>query len=206
MAAKRRCPVCDVQVNFENLAGHMAHVHPREEATLPLEAKGRREAARRRSVPMSRAQRRAILYGTVGVIVIVLAIVLGPYLLPTAGGTIHLEPTSYDFGDIAQAPVSTTFRLHNLGTSNLLLKGVSTSCMCTSARVSYGGTTSPAFGYHDNPAGWSLSLPPGTEASLVVAYDPTVHPELGHYVREVYILSSDPEHREATVEIHATEV
>ena len=107
-------------------------------------------------------------------------------LTPASGGRIHLEPTVYDFGDVGQDVVST-------------------SCMCTTARVVYGGTVSPIFGYHSNPA-WSLSLPPDAEARLEVFYDPTVHPELGHYVRQIYVGSSDPEQREAILEIHVREV
>jgi len=102
--------------------------------------------------------------------------------------------------------VSTTFRLHNQGAVPLRIEGASTSCMCTTARITYGGQMSPTYGFHANPGGWSLSLPPGAEALLEVFYDPQAHPELGPFAREVYVLSSDPNLREATVGIRGMEV
>lgn len=206
MAAKRACPVCRVSVNVENLEGHLARVHPRTRVGVELNPEERWEIRRAHRASGSQHSRRIFVVGTL----VLMGFLLAAYVVSTfavrAGGTIHLDPTSYDFGDIGQTSVSTTFRIHNLGTSPLVLEGVSTSCMCTTARVVYAGLASPTFGYHDNPAGWSLALPPSAEANLEVFYDPTVHPELGHFEREVYILSSDPAHREAFVQIHVYEV
>lgn len=206
MVAERQvCPRCHARVNAGNLASHVARVHPRDRVEVPAEALRRADGPRGHRAPMSRGQRRALLGGVGVVLGIVVAALALPAFLTPVGGTIHLEPTSYDFGNIGQDTVSTTFRLHNRGTTTLALQGVSTSCMCTTARVVFQGRVSPTFGNHGNPA-WSLAMPPGTEALVDVFYDPTVHPELGHFVREVYILSSDPALREASVQIHATEV
>lgn len=207
MAPKTKCPICAVSVSVENLETHLAKVHPRESVRIDLPGEERRAIRRPHRTPMTRSGRRlSIVLAVValGLGVLVWAASLPPS--PIAGGTIHVEPASYDFGPIGQDVVTTAFRIHNRGDSRLVLQGASTSCMCTTARVVYAGRASPTFGYHDNPGGWSLTLLPGAEASLEVFYDPTVHPELGHYVREVYVLSSDPAQREASVQIHATEV
>ena len=191
----------------ENLEAHIAKVHPRDFVDVPISEEERRALRRSRRIPLSRTTSRAfaIVVG-IGAAVALLAVFAGPFLVAPSGGSIHVEPSSYDFGEIGQSTVSTTFRIQNRGTSNLVLQGVSTSCMCTSARVVHEGTTSPTFGYHSNPGGWSLLLPSAEEAQLEVFYDPTVHPELGHFLREVYIVSSDPAQREVSVTIHATEV
>ncbi len=176
MAAKRSCPVCGVSVNLENLEGHLARVHPREHVPAPLAERERKAFRRARRPSVPRRSRRLAVAGALALA----GIFLAAYFVSSSGpvgGMIHLDPSSYDFGEIGQAVVSTTFRIHNYGTSNLVLQGVSTSCMCTTARVVYAGQTSPTFGYHDNPAGWSLALAPGAEGNLQVFYDPTVHPE-----------------------------
>lgn len=153
---------------------------------------------------MTRFGRRLTLVLTAGILV-ALALVWAASLPPFVGGTIHIEPRFYDFGDIGQTIVSTSFRIHNGGTGPLVLQGISTSCMCTTARVVYQRIASPTFGFHDNPA-WSLSLPPDAFATLEVFYDPTVHPEFGEFHREVYVLSSDPTDREVSVRIRVMEV
>lgn len=175
---------------------------------MPAPAPEEREPSRVRRLPMSTSQRRRLAIAIVAIALAVLGLALWSVLSVPVGGTIHLEPAEYDFGTIqaAAGPVSTTFRLHNRGSSNLVLLGLSTSCMCTTTRVSYGGQVSPTFGYHDNPGGWSMALPPGAEAYLEVLYDPNVHPELGYFQRAVYILSSDPAQREASVLISVYEV
>jgi hypothetical protein len=206
MVAKRTCPRCGATVNVGNLPRHFERVHPRDDVAAALSTDERRTLERRTRVPMSAAGRRRLVGASLAVAAVLFVVWLLSWSTVPTGGVIHIEPASYDFGEIGQSTVSTTFLLHNLGSSVLVLQGVSTSCMCTSARVVYGGVASPTFGYHDNPGGWSLALPPDAEASLDVFYDPTVHPELGHFMREVYVLSSDPGHREASVQIHATEV
>lgn len=202
-AARKTCPECGVSVRLENYEAHLARVHPRDAAAHPLSPSEKAEVRRSRGPPRPAVPRRWL---AIGALVAALAVVGSLVALtPASGGRIHLEPAVYDFGDIGQDVVSTSVRLHNAGASTLVVRGVSTSCMCTTARVVYGGTVSPIFDYHSNPA-WSLSLPPDAEARLEVFYDPTVHPELGHYVRQVYVGSSDPERREAILEIHVREV
>jgi hypothetical protein len=195
-------------VNAENLQTHVSRVHPRDRVAVSRVEEEAHGARRPHRLGMSRSSRKRLATVLAGVILVAVAVIWTASLPPPAapGGRIHLDPASYDFGPIGQDVVSTDFRIHNWAETRLLLEGVSTSCMCTTARIVYAGRTSPTFGYHDNPSGWSLELPPGAEAVLEVFYDPTVHPELGHFVREVYILSTDPAEREASVQIHLTEV
>ena len=209
MAGQVRCRECGSSVKAENLAAHYERVHPK--AQMQLSDAQRWEVAR---ATAPRPAPRPVSPGTWKVVAVILGVVLflgvavvGYGVLSAAGasGTIDLEPSSWDFGDIQQVTVSHTFTVRNAGTTPLRIDGISTSCMCTTAHVDYMGGSSPTFGYHESPS-WSLVIAPGTQGSLTVHYDPTVHPERGHFERQVYILSSDPTEREAIVTIHVYEV
>jgi len=206
MAARSRCPECGTSVKLPNLASHYARNHPGAERRLSKEERRvMKRAALRRDRPSSYADWRlaAVL------VVVVLAAGIGLWAYEArpvnASGRIAIDQTSWNFGDIGQDVVTHTFRVRNAGTESLRLEGISTSCMCTSAAFTYGSATSPRFGQHNNPP-WQFVLEPGTEGLLTVFYDPTVHPERGHFERDVYILSSDPLQREARVTIHVNEV
>ena len=205
MADRKRCPQCEVSVKAENLAEHVDRVHPGARDLLNRDVRREIDLAARRSRPLSRASWRL---GT-AVLAVVLALAVGAWAIgtqgPVAAGRISFDHATWDFGDIGQAEISHTFRITNVGSGPLRLQGISTSCMCTSAAFVYGSLTSPRFGQHNNPT-WELSLPAGAEGSLVVYYDPTVHPERGHFERDVFVLSDDPLQRETTFTIHANEV
>jgi hypothetical protein len=197
-------------VKASNLAVHYERVHPRARSKLSKEERAAmdRTAVRRNPTP-SRADWR-IPAIVVAVLVVALG-AAGAWIAtqasppPAASGKITVTPGEWDFGNIGQAVVSHNFVIQNAGSSPLRLDGISTSCMCTSAELVYNGVTSPRFGQHNNPP-WTLTMAAGTQGVLTVFYDPAVHPELGHFQRDVYILSSDPAQREVTVTIHATEV
>ncbi len=114
---------------------------------------------------------------------------------------IMLNRTDYDFGTISQADgrVSTKFTIVNVGESDLIIKDVSTSCGCTTAKLVYQGQESPEFtmaGHGVKPEDYQLSIPPGETAELQVTYDPMAHgaqtePEQ-KIVRTVSIVSNDP--------------
>lgn len=164
---------------------------------------------KRAAVPRGSSSSRADWRIAVVLLAVVIAAGIGLWAYEArpvnASGRIAIDHTSWNFGDIGQDVVSHTFRVRNAGTESLRLDGISTSCMCTSAAFTYGPATSPRFGQHNNPP-WQFVLEPGTEGLLIVFYDPTVHPETGHFERDVYILSSDPLQREARVTIHVNEV
>ncbi len=203
MADHKRCPVCGRPVKASNLAGHYERVHPRAKPKLSKED---HEAIRQETVrarPSSHANWRVP-----AIAVLLVALVGGGIYAytaaPAAAGRIAVDPTTWDFGTITQVVVSHTFEVRNLGSTPLRLDGISTSCMCTSAEFTDASGTSPRFGFHSNPP-WEHTIAPGGQGVLTVFYDPTVHPERGHFQRDVYVLSSDPAQREVTVTIHVTE-
>jgi len=82
----------------------------------------------------------------------------------------------YDFGDIGpQQKVEKTFIIKNIGTKDLNIQDVSSSCGCTAALIS------------------ENVIPPGGQAELLVTYDPRVNKDQGTFVtRKVRIRSDDP--------------
>ena len=210
MAGSKRCPECGTPVKVANLAEHYGRVHPRAKLALSREEQAEiGRASARRDRPALHANRRVL-----AAILIVLAVIgagAGAWWVvqsrsgPPAAGRIQVSPAVWYFGDIDQSLQTHVFQVQNVGTTPLRLDGISTSCMCTSADLTYMGSTSPRFGQHENPP-WSLTMLPGAAGTLAVYYDPTVHPEFGHFQRDIYILSSDPAQREVVVTIHATEV
>ncbi len=207
MSNPKRCPECGTPVKATNLAGHYERVHPRVRLELTKEERQEIDhvAVMRRERPSSR-----LGWKTAAVVLVLLAVAgigVAAFELGSSGaaGRIAVEPASWDFGDITQVTVSHSFLLKNVGTTPLRLDGISTSCMCTSAELTYMDQTSPRFGNHENPP-WQLVIAPGTSGFLNVYYDPTTHAERGHFERQVYILSSDPAQRETSITIHAFEV
>ena len=208
VASRKRCPECGTPVKAGNLAQHYERVHPRAQLKLSKEERQEidRAAVVRRERPTARVRGRVVAVIAAVVLIAGLGIV-GYQVLSSsqASGRLDVEPASWDFGNISQVTVSHTFTMRNVGTTPLRIDGISTSCMCTTAHLDYVGEASPMFGYHQNPS-WSLVMAPGTQGSLTVHYDPTVHPDRGDFDREVYILSSDPVQRETSVTIHVFEV
>lgn len=207
MAEQKRCPECGTSVKTANLTDHYARVHPRAQLKLTREERDaiRRDVSRPR--PSSSMDRRIPAIALLLVALVgggVYAYTSAP-AAPAASGRISVNPTVWDFGEIQQVDVSHNFEVFNLGSTPLRLDGISTSCMCTSAEFAYNGATSPRFGQHNNPP-WQLTIAADGRGVLTVFYDPTVHPERGHFQRDIYILSSDPAQREVTVTIHVTEV
>ncbi|MEK6916300.1 MAG: DUF1573 domain-containing protein [Nanoarchaeota archaeon] len=96
---------------------------------------------------------------------------------------------SYDFGNIdaKNGVVSTTLKLKNIGSENLEILGVSTSCGCTTAKVG-----------KDN-------LQPGEETLIDIEFDPNAHEGLtGLLKRIVYIRTNDANEKETQIRITVT--
>ena len=93
---------------------------------------------------------------------------------------------TYDFGYINKGDVAAAdVPVRNLGTGDLTVVAVSTSCGCTTAVLS------------------PMTIPPGGEATLRVAYDSAVHEaDMNKIERYVFISSDDPD--EADVQIKFT--
>ncbi len=95
--ASRNCPVCHASVNLENLARHVANVHPREEPSVVLSEEARRAFRRehRKATPAFHVRRSTL--AVVAVISIsVMGFVLGlpylPALGPAGGMAMHWHP------------------------------------------------------------------------------------------------------------------
>ena len=101
---------------------------------------------------------------------------------------IGLEVTFLDLGDVVNGEiVSREVTVRNDGTKELVVESVSTSCGCTQASVD------------------PMTIPPGGSATLFIEFDSGSHgPELtGKLVRQVFIMSNDPQQEEAMVELAA---
>ena len=100
--------------------------------------------------------------------------------------SIVLDRASHDFGKILKSGgvVTTTFLLKNMGAKEITIGQISTSCGCTSAKIS------------------SQSVSPGESAILSVSFDPNFHDEPeGQFTRTVFIPTSDPRSAEVEAKI-----
>lgn len=117
--------------------------------------------------------------------------------MPTNKPELTIDTVHKRLGDISQAAgdISTDFLLTNTGDGNLVIKGMDTSCLCTTAEIINGDEVGPTYGMgsHGNPQGWSTTIEPGHDAILRVTYDPNAHGKFnGPVTRTVSILSNTP--------------
>lgn len=84
--------------------------------------------------------------------------------------------TTHDFGVIDKGKVAVVnLPVRNLGNAPLTVEGISTSCGCTTAKLS------------------SMVIPAGGEANLRIEYDSNAHEaDKGGLERYVFIASNDP--------------
>ncbi|MDA1334877.1 MAG: DUF1573 domain-containing protein [bacterium] len=102
------------------------------------------------------------------------------------GAHISFDRTIHDFGVIPQygGIVETIFNINNNGNKVLEIGELTTSCSCTSAKIS------------------NSSIEPGDSALLTVVFDPDFHEEpLDVFKRTVFIPSNDQNTPEAIVSI-----
>lgn len=103
----------------------------------------------------------------------------------SVGPSIEFDRTSHDFGLRGETEIaSTEFRILNKGDKTLEVGNITTSCGCTSAKIS------------------NKSIEPNDSATLTVVFDPTVHSEpAGKFNRMVFIETNDLNNKKAVVEI-----
>ncbi len=110
------------------------------------------------------------------------------------GGSILALAAYYDFGKISMAGgrVSYKYRIKNASEAPATIKKIYTSCMCTEAVFEDGKITKGPFGM----PGHGLSVPaanvamePGSEAEIIVTFDPAAHGPagIGRIEREIYL-------------------
>jgi len=101
---------------------------------------------------------------------------------------IGLEVTNLDLGDVVNGDiVNREVTVRNEGTKELVVETVSTSCGCTQASVD------------------PMTIPAGSSGTLSITFDSGAHgPELnGQLIRQVFIVSNDPQQPEMVVELVA---
>jgi|GEM_PF-212509 len=112
-----------------------------------------------------------------------------------SGEITALEELEFDWENIniRGGLVRHDFEMNNTGTEDLILKGASTSCMCTKAELLLpDGSSSPQFGMHNNPTNWSHSIKPGESFTVRTTFDPMAHGPLatGPVKRSVMLVTS----------------
>ena len=121
---------------------------------------------------------------------------------------ISLEQSTLDWGTVSAAagPVSREVKITNNGTRDLIIKKISTSCGCTSARLTTAQRTTPvlAMDHGGNLPPIRETIKPGEEAKLAITYDPNTHYVRGPITRVVYIVSDDPDLPEAEINNNIT--
>lgn len=99
---------------------------------------------------------------------------------------VQVDSLEYDFGKIRKEDgiVTTDFYIKNVGSNDLVIGGILTSCGCTSAVV-------------DNDVVASLE-----NATVKVSFDPNFHKEPdGRFFRSVFVPTNDPESEEIEFKI-----
>lgn len=130
------------------------------------------------------------------IILLVLALAVIGYFKAVSGTLkeknpkIEISPASFDFGQIDFGVIAKkTFEIKNSGTDVLKINRVSTSCSCTTAKVS------------------DENLEPGQTAELLVSYDTaamgTGSHGKGNQQRIIYVRSNDPKNPQVEATITA---
>ncbi len=110
-------------------------------------------------------------------------ILTGLLITACGGGTpdIELAESQTDLGVITNGEIPTIeIPVRNLGSGDLIIEAVTTSCGCTSASIT------PEV------------IPPGGTGTLAIRYDSGAHgpDEVGPVMRQIFIASNDPDEAE----------
>lgn len=109
--------------------------------------------------------------------------------------------TNYDWGKINYngQKATKTFIIKNIGTENLKIFNIKTSCHCTKAHLSIDNINGPDFGM-SGISSWVGQVKPGKEAKLVIVFDQTYHgPQgIGPIVRYTSVETNDPSNSKIT--------
>lgn len=97
----------------------------------------------------------------------------GPKAQPAEGPRAQIPNPVYNFGTVLEGQhVNHSFTVRNIGTKDLILNGVKTSCGCTAAAPS------------------TNRVPPGGDSEIAVSFD--THFQKGHRERTITVYSNDP--------------
>lgn len=125
-------------------------------------------------------------------ILILMSLILFGYGLVACNGSnpqIEVETAAIDLGEVVNGDVVVRdVAVKNVGSADLTIESVSTSCGCTQASLDL------------------MNIPPGGSATLHIEFDSGAHGEAltGDLVRQIFVVSNDPQQAEAIVELTAT--
>lgn len=129
---------------------------------------------------------RRILLAVIFIVLVIVAAGLVLKNIDRPDGLLVVSSSTVDFGDIDQGAgaVEATVEVSNAGGRTLEIYRLSTSCGCTTVQMD------------------QTPLAPGDRRTLLIRFDPMVHPdESGQITRAVYLQSSDPEQPEVIIDI-----
>lgn len=93
------------------------------------------------------------------------------------------EQTSHDFGTVSMAAgkVTHAFKIRNANKAALLVRKISTSCMCTTAQLLKGGKKLAIYGMpgHGYVPNLNEPMAPNEQAMVEVVFDPAAHGPAG---------------------------
>ncbi len=120
---------------------------------------------------------------------------------------IEILETEYDAGTVSmlEDKVVHIYEIKNVGTGNLEIDKIWTSCMCTTAKLKVGDEESGEFGMHTNSIFWSQKIAPGQTGFLEVTFDQAFHGSegTGKITRAVYLSTDDPQKKQVEVKLIA---
>ena len=112
---------------------------------------------------------------------------------------LEINPLNYELGGVAidGGIVTREYQLKNTTEKTLMIKKITTSCMCTLAKVVVGDKETKFFGMEhsmDKNPPVNIEIPAGETATTIVTFDPAAHgPEgKGPFERIVWLTFSDP--------------
>ncbi|MFH1187219.1 MAG: DUF1573 domain-containing protein [Candidatus Levyibacteriota bacterium] len=118
----------------------------------------------------------------------------------TVGAKIEIDYSSKNLGDIIyeKGTVPHSFPIKNIGSKDLEIANMTTSCMCTQVYFKGKSEESSKYGMKgmSAPSDWKGVLKPEESAEIIIEYDPQYHgPQgLGPISRTVSMETNDPDH------------
>ena len=110
------------------------------------------------------------------------------------GGILTADETNYDFGNIGikNGLITHKYILENMSGKMVKIGEVSTSCMCTSAKLEIVGKIYGPFGMPGHGGGLTKAgafVNPGEKVVVEATFDPAAHGPagIGEVLREIYI-------------------
>ncbi|OGK11299.1 hypothetical protein A2954_01930 [Candidatus Roizmanbacteria bacterium RIFCSPLOWO2_01_FULL_37_12] len=157
-----------------------------------------------------------------GIIIFALVVIGGSYFL-VAGGKqksskdlppvynskdkekpkVEVKEVTKDLGDMKVSDQkSADFSIKNIGSRELTLFNISSSCGCTVGQIIIEGKESREFGMHAQ-SDESFAISPDKSALVKVTYRPYIMPVSGLVDREVFVETNDPENPRLTFKVTA---